>query len=67
MMQATALIEAPSVEQLLETICARGCRSVRAFIEAMEQGTPIAELESLGPAQRAALLQELKAIMAVYG
>ncbi len=56
-----------TVEWCVELICNKGCRAVRADIEALEQGRPVAGLGRLPEALRRQVLAELKEIMAVYG
>jgi hypothetical protein len=57
----------PAVTHCIETLCHKGCRQVRRDIEALERGQSLAETRDLGPAERAEVLAELRAIMAVYG
>jgi hypothetical protein len=57
----------PLLESRLEAICQRGCRETRAAITQLEQGGELTETADLMPRDRARLLAELKAIMAVYG
>ncbi len=56
----------PVVQQVLEAVCARGCRYVNACIEALAEGRPGSDYAGLDAAQRRRLLDELRAIMAVY-
>jgi hypothetical protein len=52
--------------EILERICRRGCRGVLAIIAEMERGAAPEDVAQLPPAERNAILVELKAIMAVY-
>jgi hypothetical protein len=54
------------VQQCVEALCLNGCEAVRATIRALEEDVPVAQTEGLDGGQRAAVLRELKAIMAVY-
>lgn len=55
------------VEASVERICDKGCRRVWEDIAALERDESLPEVQGLSSAQRAAVLAELKAIMAVYG
>ena len=55
------------IDQCIEALCAKGCRSVRRDIHLLEQGVVLPELAVLDAPARRAVLQELQAIMAVYG
>lgn len=57
----------PRLECRIEAICEKGCRAVRADIQVLEQGEPTPETADLDAAERAWVLAELRAIMAVYG
>lgn len=54
------------VDAAVEAICQQGCRSVNRVILRLEHGEPLAWVEGLNTAEQAAVLDELKAIMAVY-
>lgn len=54
------------VQQVLDAICAQGCPYVNAVIEALSEGRAGADYAELDPLQRRQLLDELRAIMAVY-
>jgi hypothetical protein len=54
------------VNECVETLCRNGCDAVRTAITAMERGAPVPGTEKLDAAARAAVLAELKTIMAVY-
>ncbi|NEV60914.1 hypothetical protein [Thiorhodococcus minor] len=55
------------IEACVERLCSKGCRQVRLDIATLEAGGDLPETRDLSAAQRAALLEELKQIMAVYG
>ena len=55
------------INQCVEAICECGCETVLAVIEVMESGNPVPQVELLQDAERGAVLNELKAIMSVYG
>jgi hypothetical protein len=52
--------------QYLEILCQGGCDVVNAAIEAMEKNQPTSITNELTPEECHIVLQELKAIMAVY-
>jgi len=54
------------VETCVERICRKGCRAVWGDIDALSRGCSIPETTGLSPAERRAVLNELKAVMAVY-
>lgn len=56
-----------SIEDRVESICARGCQQVHADIAQLEDGGELPETEGLSEPDRALVLAELKAVMAVYG
>ncbi|MET0008860.1 MAG: hypothetical protein ABW124_06050 [Candidatus Thiodiazotropha sp. 6PLUC9] len=55
------------IDQYVEILCQKGCRSVREDIQLLEQGVILPELEALDDLSRQKVLKELRAIMAVYG
>ncbi|NCA69664.1 MAG: hypothetical protein EOM91_06065 [Sphingobacteriia bacterium] len=55
------------VDSCIESICARGCASVRRDIATLEAGGDLSETRALTPAERRRLLDELRQIMSVYG
>lgn len=57
----------PHVEACVERLCSKGCRQVRLDIATLESGGDLPETRDLSAAQRSALLEELKQVMAVYG
>jgi len=54
------------VDRAVDQICELGCTVVSAYIAALQNGESRPEYQSLDAAQRAALLEELRSIMAVY-
>jgi len=55
------------IDECIENLCAKGCRSVRQDIRLLEQGVALPELAVLDDLARLTVLKELRAIMAVYG
>jgi hypothetical protein len=55
------------IDECIERLCQKGCRSVRDDIRLIEQGETIPELSVLDDLARQAVLKELRSIMAVYG
>jgi hypothetical protein len=55
-----------SVEQSVEKLCGKGCRSVWADIDALEAGQRLPEVEGLSREEVALVIKELKSIMSVY-
>ena len=55
------------IDQSIERICQKGCRSVREDIQLLERGVILPEMQDLDELARQAVLQELQSIMAVYG
>jgi len=56
----------PRLQACIEQLCHSGCNSVRDSIRLLEQGGRPPGTRALSTAERAQVLQELKAIMAVY-
>ena len=54
------------VEQSVEKLCGKGCRSVWADIDALEAGQRLPEVEGLSREEVALVIKELKSIMSVY-
>ncbi|HEY9149138.1 MAG TPA: hypothetical protein VIQ22_09000 [Gammaproteobacteria bacterium] len=54
------------VSQCIEVLCQCGCEAVRATISAMESGAVVPQVQSLTEEQRRMVLDELRAVMAVY-
>ena len=59
--------KSPAVEHCIELLCHKGCRQVWREIEALERGEDLPEARGLNREERAFVLTELKAVMAVYG
>ena len=55
------------VDRCVESMCHKGCKMLWADIEALQNGVALPEVETLSASERAQVLVELKAIMAVYG
>ncbi|PUB73666.1 MAG: hypothetical protein DBP03_11925 [gamma proteobacterium symbiont of Ctena orbiculata] len=55
------------IEQHVEAICEKGCRSVREDIRLLSRGVVLPELSDLDELSRQLVLKELRSIMAVYG
>lgn len=60
------MIDQHRVQHCVESLCAGGCEAVRATIAALERGHGVAATDHLGESERAAVLTELRAVMAVY-
>lgn len=54
------------INHCIEVLCQKGCREVTRIIGVLERGEVLAETDVLEAAERAEVLRELKAIMAVY-
>ncbi len=54
------------INNCVESICNQGCRVVRFSIEALKDGTKLAETEGLSAAEKSEVLLELEEIMEVY-
>lgn len=54
------------VERAVEQLCAKGCQAVWGVIRSLEGGESLPETAALDAVEVAAVLRELKAIMAVY-
>lgn len=55
------------LQACVESICRKGCQSVRTDIEILERDGELAETQGLSAAEKSSVLIELKSIMAVYG
>ena len=55
------------IDECVERLCQKGCRSVREDILLLERGVVLPELSALDDLARQAVLKELRSIMAVYG
>jgi len=56
----------PRIDQRIAQICELGCTRVTEIIIILEQGQSTPETDDLPETERALVLDELKAIMAVY-
>lgn len=54
------------VDHAVEALCHKGSRNVLRDIVALEKGEVLPEIANLDPRDRALVLQELKAVMALY-
>ena len=54
------------VDRCVEIMCRKGCKTLRAEINALQDGVEVPEVASLSAVEREQVLSELKAIMAVY-
>jgi hypothetical protein len=59
-------LSSEQVSQCIDALCQCGCDAVRATISAMESGVVVPQVETLSSEERAKVLDELKAVMAVY-
>ena len=59
-------MDSKQVNQCVDALCQCGCDAVRATIEAMESGAEVPQVETLNKEEREVVLDELKAVMAVY-
>ncbi len=57
----------PRIDDCVERLCNKGCRSVRSDIERLERGEQLFELSGLSNDEGRLVLAELKMIMTVYG
>lgn len=55
------------IDQKVEQLCLKGCKSVREDIKLLERGVILPEIQNLNQLGRENVLKELQAIMAVYG
>lgn len=54
------------IAHCVETLCQEGCSDVRATITLLERGGRVPQLAGLNEAECQVVLEELRAIMAVY-
>ena len=59
-------MDSDKVNHCIETLCLNGCDAVRATITSLETGLPVEATRHLDADECAAVLLELKTIMAVY-
>ena len=62
-----SLMQQKQVQDCIEALCQKGCRSVRESIMALEHGEKLPETRGLTAEQVQVVLDDLKAVMAVYG
>ena len=55
------------VDRCVEALCRKGCRSVWQDIRRLESGEDLPETGRLSDNERQAIIDELKAVMDVYG
>jgi hypothetical protein len=63
---STLAMDTTQVNQCIDALCQCGCDAVRATIEAMEAGADVPQVQTLSSEEREQVLDELKAVMAVY-
>jgi hypothetical protein len=59
-------MDSDKVNHCIEALCLNGCDAVRATISSLETGLPVSATRDLDTEECAAVLRELKTIMAVY-
>jgi len=59
-------MDKPQIAQCVELLCQSGCREVRTTINRMETNQTVSQVDALDDDERRQVLEELKAIMAVY-
>ncbi|MBF0470854.1 MAG: hypothetical protein HQL48_05710 [Gammaproteobacteria bacterium] len=64
--QRSDAVNSLTVARCVEAICNCGCNAVRATITALEEGHEVSQSAALTPQELQMLLNELKAVMAVY-
>jgi hypothetical protein len=55
------------LQACVESICSKGCHSVRRDMEQLQQGGELEETQGLSVCEKRLVLKELEAIMSVYG
>ena len=55
------------IDRAIESLCLKGCISVREDIKLLQRGVILPEIRNLDELARHAVLKELESIMAVYG
>jgi hypothetical protein len=63
---AAGILSSEQVSQCIDALCQCGCDAVRATISALETGAVVPQVETLSDDERQLVLDELKAVMAVY-
>lgn len=64
---AAEKMDTSKITRCIETLCLKGCKEVAQIILALERNEPPDEVRELSEEERQAVLDELRAIMAVYG
>ena len=64
--QARYMMDKVKIEKCVESLCQNGCTAVYATISALEKDLHSVPLNGLAVSERQHVLEELKAIMAVY-
>jgi len=59
-------MDSSKVNQCVEALCKCGCETVRATITNMEMGVELEQTHELDKHETTIVLNELKAIMAIY-
>ncbi|MGD9000304.1 MAG: hypothetical protein PVF75_07805 [Granulosicoccaceae bacterium] len=59
-------MDSDKINRCVEALCQNGCDAVRATISSLEIGLPVHATRDLDAEESAAVLGELKTIMAVY-
>ncbi len=54
------------INQRIEAVCEAGCEAVRASIQTLEAGHPVALTDDLSPEECQQVLTELQSLMSVY-
>ena len=55
------------IDRVVESLCLKGCISVREDIKLLQRGVTLPEVRDLDELARRSVLKELQSIMAVYG
>lgn len=63
---AVSILNSEQISQCIDALCQCGCDAVRATIIALENGITVPQVDILSEAERRLVLDELKAVMAVY-
>lgn len=59
-------MDSSKINHCVEALCKNGCEAVRATISSMELGAEVEQTRDLDQQEAASVLNELRAIMAVY-
>ena len=60
-------MKSPRIASCVEQLCSKGCKAVWQDIALLEEGETLPETRKLSIEENRAVLEELKAIMSVYG